>query len=43
VRIDDENVPAAILIGPDGKIAATNLWYDKIGKAISEALERANQ
>ena len=41
--IDDENVSTAVLIGPDGKIAAKDLWLDKIGKAVSEALGRGDQ
>jgi beta-lactamase regulating signal transducer with metallopeptidase domain/uncharacterized GH25 family protein len=42
-NIDDENVPATILIGPDGKVVAKDLWYDKIGKAVGEALARADR
>ena len=41
--INDENVSTTILIGPDGKIVAKDLWRDKIGKAIGEALGRADQ
>ena len=41
--IDDENVSTAILIGPDGKIAATDLWRDKIGKALDEVFGRADR
>ncbi len=41
--IDDENVSTALLIGPDGKIAVTDLWRDRIGKAVSEALGRGDQ
>jgi hypothetical protein len=32
-----------ILIGPDGKIIAKDLWREKIGQAIGEALSRANK
>ena len=39
--VDDENVPATILIGPDGQIVAKDLWYDKIGEAVAVALSRA--
>ncbi len=38
--VDDENVPVTILIGPDGKIVANELYYDKISKAVGEALDR---
>jgi hypothetical protein len=38
--IDDENVPATILIGPDGKVLSSRLYYDKIGKAVREAFNR---
>ena len=41
--IDDENVSTALLIGPDGKIAVTDLWRVRIGKAISEALGRIDK
>jgi hypothetical protein len=41
--IDDENVSTALLIGPDGKIAVTDLWRDRIGKAISEVLGRVDK
>ena len=41
--IDDENVSTAILIGPDGKIAAKDLWRDKIGKALDEVFGRADR
>jgi hypothetical protein len=40
--IDDENVSTAILIGPDGRVAAKDLWHEKIGKAIGEALGRVD-
>ncbi|QEH36715.1 Regulatory protein BlaR1 [Aquisphaera giovannonii] len=36
--VHDDNVPAAILIGPDGKILATDLWYNAIGVAVGKAL-----
>jgi AhpC/TSA family len=39
--IDDENVPATILIGPDGNIVAKDLWYAKIGPAVAAALGRS--
>ena len=39
--VDDENVPATILIGPDGTVVANELWYDKIAKAVGTALGRA--
>ncbi|WP_165226225.1 carboxypeptidase regulatory-like domain-containing protein [Aquisphaera insulae] len=38
--IHDENVPAAILIGPDGKIIAPNLPYNEMGAAVEKALPR---
>ncbi len=38
--VHDENVHGAILIGPDGKLIAAGLYYDKIGKLIAEALEK---
>lgn len=38
--IDDGGVPAAVLIGPDGKILATGLYYEKIGAAVGAALLR---
>jgi beta-lactamase regulating signal transducer with metallopeptidase domain/protocatechuate 3,4-dioxygenase beta subunit len=38
--VHNENVHASILIGPDGKLIATGLYYDKIGKAVGEALGR---
>jgi len=41
--LDDENVPATILIGPDGKVVAKDLWYHEIGKAVGEALGRADK
>jgi beta-lactamase regulating signal transducer with metallopeptidase domain len=41
--IDDENVSTAILIGPDGKIAAKDLWREKIGKALDEVFGRADR
>ena len=41
--VDDENVPVTILIGPDGNVVAKDLWYDKIGKAVGEALGRAGK
>ncbi|MFI5457976.1 MAG: carboxypeptidase regulatory-like domain-containing protein [Isosphaerales bacterium] len=41
--VDDENVPATILIGPDGKVVAKDLWYHEIGKAVGEALGRADK
>jgi beta-lactamase regulating signal transducer with metallopeptidase domain/protocatechuate 3,4-dioxygenase beta subunit len=37
------SIPAAILIGPDGKIIARDLWYSKIGEAIGQALGRPGQ
>ena len=39
--VDDENVPATILIGPDGRIVAKDLWNDEIAKAVGEALKEA--
>jgi hypothetical protein len=36
--VDDENVPATVLIGPDGKIVARDLRYDKISTAVGQAL-----
>jgi hypothetical protein len=41
--IDDENVSTTILIGPNGKIFAKDLWREKIDKAIGEALGRADR
>jgi hypothetical protein len=41
--IDDENVSTTILIGPNGKIFAKDLWREKIEKAIGEALGRADR
>ena len=41
--IDDENVSTAILIGPDGKIAAKDLWREKIGKALDKVFGRADR
>ena len=41
--IDDENVSTPILIGPDGKIAAKDLWRDKLGKALDEVFGRADR
>jgi beta-lactamase regulating signal transducer with metallopeptidase domain len=38
--VNDENVFGSILIGPEGKLIATGLYYDKIGKAVGEALGR---
>jgi hypothetical protein len=38
--VDDENVPVTILISPDGTILAKDLYYDKIAKAVGEALGR---
>ena len=38
--VHDENVYGSILIGPDGKLIATGLYHDKIGKAVGEALGR---
>jgi beta-lactamase regulating signal transducer with metallopeptidase domain len=35
---DQFDVPAAILIGPDGRIVARDLFYQKIGEAIAGAL-----
>jgi peroxiredoxin len=40
-QVDDEYVPATILIGPDGNVIAGELWYDQIGKALGTALGRA--
>ena len=37
--IEEDDVPAAILIGPDGKIAARDLHYQKIGEAIARELQ----
>ncbi|MHB1560353.1 MAG: carboxypeptidase regulatory-like domain-containing protein [Isosphaeraceae bacterium] len=34
----EDSVPAAILIGPDGKIVARDLWYNGITEAIGKAL-----
>ncbi len=34
----EDRVPAAILIGPDGKIVARDLWYNGIIEAIGKAL-----
>lgn len=36
----EDRVPAAILIGPDGKIVARDLWYNRIGEAVGKALEK---
>ena len=36
-------IPVAVLIGPDGKIIARDLRYNKIGEAIGQALGRAGQ
>ncbi len=36
--IDEENVSTATLIGPDGRIVASELWSAKIREAIGEAL-----
>jgi hypothetical protein len=41
--VDDENVPVTILIGPDGNVVAKDLWYDKIAKAVGEALGRTGK
>ncbi len=41
--IDDENVSTAILIGPDGKIAAKDLWRDRIAKALDGVLGQADR
>jgi beta-lactamase regulating signal transducer with metallopeptidase domain/protocatechuate 3,4-dioxygenase beta subunit len=41
--IDDENVSTPILIGPDGKIAAKDLWRDNLGKALDEVFGRADR
>jgi beta-lactamase regulating signal transducer with metallopeptidase domain len=41
--IDDRNVSTTILIGPDGRIAAKDLWREKIAPAIAERLGRAGQ
>jgi beta-lactamase regulating signal transducer with metallopeptidase domain len=41
--VDDENVPATILIGPDGKIVARDLWYNKISTAVGEALASSHK
>jgi beta-lactamase regulating signal transducer with metallopeptidase domain len=41
--IDDVNVSTAILIGPDGKIAAKDLWREKIGKTLDDVLGRADR
>ena len=38
--IDDENIQGAILIGPDGKVIAKDLYYNKIGEAVEAALKR---
>jgi RNA polymerase sigma factor (sigma-70 family) len=38
--VEDRDVPAAILIGPDGKLIAKGLRYDQIGKAVGQALGR---
>ena len=32
------DVPAAILIGPDGRIVARDLFYNKLGEAVARAL-----
>jgi beta-lactamase regulating signal transducer with metallopeptidase domain/protocatechuate 3,4-dioxygenase beta subunit/peroxiredoxin len=37
----ENSVPAAILIGPDGKVIARDLWYNQIGEAIGKALGKA--
>jgi hypothetical protein len=36
-------LPSAILIGPDGKIIARDLYYNKIGEAIGQALGQADR
>jgi len=41
--IDDDHLFTSILIGPDGKIVAKDLWRDKISKAISQALGRSDK
>jgi beta-lactamase regulating signal transducer with metallopeptidase domain len=41
--IDDENVSTMTLIGPDGKIVATELWSEKIGEAVAKALAGVDQ
>lgn len=39
--VEDRDVPAAILIGPDGKVIARDLGYDKITEAVQVALGQA--
>jgi peroxiredoxin len=41
--VHDGNVPAAILIGPDGKVIARDLSYQKIGEAVGQALKEADR
>ncbi len=36
---DQFGVPLAILVGPDGRIMALDLYYDKIGEAVAKALK----
>ncbi len=36
--IEPDNFPAAILIGPEGRIVARDLWSQKIGEAVGQAL-----
>ncbi len=38
--VDDQKTPAAIVIGPDGKVLAKDLWYRAIGKAVGAALDK---
>lgn len=38
--VHDEDVHASIAIGPDGRLFATGLSHDGIGKAVGEALGR---
>jgi beta-lactamase regulating signal transducer with metallopeptidase domain/protocatechuate 3,4-dioxygenase beta subunit len=37
--IEESNIFGAILIGPDGKIVARDLYYQKIGEAIAQGLQ----
>jgi len=41
--VEDDNVSTTILIGPDGKIVAKDLWRANLDEAIGEALGRADR
>jgi hypothetical protein len=41
--IDDENVSTKILIGPDGKVFAPDLWREKLPQALGRAFGRPDQ